>query len=408
MKRLLLLLVPALIYGQNLKSLIEYAKKNNDLVISRSLNQKSHAKDVDSKKSAYLPVIDIGGYYESSNGKTFRQPGDIYSGYAKVSFDIYDGGRKSSLLKKSKSEFRASKHDTNEMKRSLSLEISKDFYAIKSLKASLVAKEDAGKSLQEQLIRIKKYYEARLATTDDVDRLQAAYDTNIYDLEALKFQILTKHKSLELKVGMRIENLEESAFKEIVQKDIKYSDEIISLKAKEKALMSSARSIESAYYPDIKIQDKYSLYGYGRTDVLHPEGLKNQNQIILSANIRLFDFWTLKEAKQAVVINSQALGSEVMYKIKEQKIENELALSRIATSKIKIKSAKSALVAARSAYETINEKYSAGIVDYVIYLDALTSKTSANALYETSLNELEVAYAMYYYYSGKNLEEFIK
>jgi len=408
MKRLILLILPALIYAQNLKSLIEYAKKNNDLLISSSLNQKSHAKDVDSKKSAYLPVIDAGGYYESSNSKTLRQAGDIYSGYAKVSFDIYDGGRRSSLLEQSKNEYRASKYDTKEMKRALSLEISKDFYAIKSLKASLLAKEDAGKSLQEQLTRIKKYYEARLATIDDVDRLQAAYDTNIYDLEALKLQILSKHKSLELKVGMKIDTLQESAFKEIIKKEIKYSDEIISLMAKEKALLSGAESIDSAYYPQIKIEDRYSLYGYGRTDALHPEGLKNQNQILLSANLRVFDFATLKNAKQSVVINAQALSSEVRYKIKEQKMEHELALSRVDTSKIKIKSAESALRAAKSAYETINKKYSAGVVDYVIYLNALTAKTDADALYKRSLNELEVAYAMYYYYSGKNLEEFIK
>ncbi|WP_321778704.1 hypothetical protein [Sulfurimonas sp.] len=57
---------------------------------------------------------------------------------------------------------------------------------------------------------------------------------------------------------------------------------------------------------------------------------------------------------------------------------------------------------------TISKKYDAGIVDNVVYLDALSSQTTAKALYETSLNDLEVAFATYYYYAGKNIEEFIR
>ena len=85
-----------------------------------------------------------------------------------------------------------------------------------------------------------------------------------------------------------------------------------------------------------------------------------------------------------------------------------LAIFTIKTSNIKIISAKSALISATSAFKTISKKYDAGIVDNVVYLDALSSKTSAKALYETSLNDLEIAYASYYYYAGKNIEEFLK
>src|SRR3990167_6524466 len=408
MKKLIFLVIPAFIYAQNLKSLIEYAQLNNEIVVSSSLNQEAQSKNVDSKKSAYLPVIDVGAYYQRLDDRTPIMAGDVYSGYAKIGFDIYDGGRKSSLLEQAKNEYKSSKYDTDEMKKSLALEITEDFYTVKSLDASLRAKEDASKSLKEQLSRIKKYFEARLATKDDVDRLQSAYDTNIYEIKSLEPQKLTTLKSLELKVGKKIDTLDDSSFKEIMQEDLQPSDAINSLISKESALMSSAESIDSAYYPQIKLEDSYNLYGYGRSDAMHPEGLDNQNKILLSANIRLFDFGTLKEAKQAMIISAKALNSQVLYKTKEQKMHHEVALARLDTSKIKIQSAKSALIASESAFETIEKKYNAGIVDYVIYLDALTSKTRADALYETSLNELEIAYAMYYYYSGKNLAEYIK
>ena len=408
MRRLLFLLAPALLLSEDLKSLLEFAKQNNDLLVSSKFTQDAKAKDVDSKKSAYFPTIDIGGFYQSLDEKTPMLAGDMSSGFAKVSLDIYDGGKRSSLLDQATSEYKASEYDTNEMKRALNLDITQNFYALQSLNASLVAKEDAGKSLDEQLSRIKKYLEAKLATKDDVDRLQAAFDTNVYEIESLKLQILSNLKLLELKVGKKIANLDNSSFKEVLQNEMLQSDAISSLMAKERAILSSADSISSIYYPQIKIEDSYNVYGYNRMDLAHPEGVENQNKVLLSANMRIFDYGSMSDAKQSVMLSAKALNAQMVFKTKEQKMQYELALSRIQTSKMKIKSAESALISAKSAYTTINEKYKAGIVDYVIYLNALTSQTTAQAMYETSLCELESAYASYYYYSGKNLEEFIK
>ena len=408
MRRLLFLLAPALLLSEDLKSLLEFAKQNNDLLVSSKFTQDAKAKDVDSKKSAYFPTIDIGGYYQSLDEKTPMLAGDMSSGFAKVGLDIYDGGKKSSLLDQAKSEHKASEFDTNEIKRTLSLDITQNFYALQSLNASLVAKEDAGKSLDEQLSRIKKYFEAKLATKDDVDRLQAAYDTNVYEIESLKLQILSNLKLLELKVGKKIAVLDNSSFKEVMQSEMAQSDAISSLMAKESAVISSAESIASVYYPQIKIEDSYNVYGYNRTDAAHPVGVENQNKILLSANMRIFDYGAMSDAKQSVMLSAKALNAQMVFKTKEQKMQYELASSRIDTSKMKIKSAQSALTSAKSAYTTINEKYKAGVVDYVVYLNALTAQTSAHGMYETSLCELESAYASYYYYSGKNLEEFIK
>ena len=178
MKKYLFLVLPFVVNAQDLRTLIDLAYTNNNLVKSSTLSVESKQKNIDSKKGAYYPTIDIGGYYQSLKEKSPFQAGDVYSGYAKAGLDIYDGGKKSAQLDQAKSEYEASTHDTNELKKSLSLQIVQDFYSIMSLKASLNAKEDAGKSLQEQLNRVQQFYKAGLATTDDVDRLQAAYDTN--------------------------------------------------------------------------------------------------------------------------------------------------------------------------------------------------------------------------------------
>ena len=408
MYKLIFLIIPIFIYAEDLRTLIDFSKQNNNLIQSTKLLEASKSKNLDSKKSSYFPTIDVGAYYQSLNDKTPNMSGDVYSGYAKVGFDIYDGGRKSALVESAKSEYKASSFDTNDMTKSMVLSIVQDFFTIKSLESTLKAKEDSNKLLKEQLSRVEKFYTARLATKDDVDRLQSAYDTNMYEIESLKFQSLSHKKKLELKVGQQIITLDDSNFKEYIKDEFELLDSVKSLAANQEAISSSAEAIDSIYYPQLRLEDTYSVYGYNRVDAYHPEGLDNQNKLMLSLNMRLFDYSSAKESKAVLSLNSQALKEQVKYKTKEQQIEYELSISRIDTTKSKIQSASSALASARSAFETIEKKYKAGISDYIVYLDALSNKTNATALYESSLNELEVAYATYYFYSGKNLEEYIK
>lgn len=408
MIRLLFLMVPVLIYADSLKSLLDYATKNSDLVVSKTLSQKAKASEVESSQSAYYPTIDVGAFYQSVEERTPMEAGDVYSGFAKVSFDIYDGGKKSAQLSQRKNEYKASNFDSESIKKSLSLQIVQDFFNIKSLKASLASREEARRSLLQQLTRMKRFYAAKISTSDDVDRLQAAYDTNIYEMESIKFQIISDKKSLELKVGKSIETLDDSKFKEFTKQTKELIDSVKSLMALKDALVDGAISVESVYYPQLKIEDTFSVYDYGRSDASHFESVDSQNKLLLSLNMRIFDKGTVAKSKQAILINSQALSTQVAYSKKEQEMRYDLALSAIDTSNIKIKSAKSALIAATSAFKTISKKYDAGIVDNVVYLDALTSQTEAKAIYETSINDLQIAYAVYYYYAGKNIEEFLQ
>lgn len=408
MRFFLLFLLPALMFADSLKSILDSAHQNNNLVLSSKFSKEAKEREIASKKSDYFPTIDIGASYKNTSDVTPFQISDIYSGYGRVELDVYDGGVKSSQLERAKDEFRASSHDEAQMKKSLSLQIVQDFYTIKSLESSLRAKEDARKSLEEQLERIKQFYDAKLATQDDIDRLQASYDRNSYEVESLNFEMLSAKKSLELKVGKEIESFDESSFKESELSDFEENDDIKSLAFKERAIKNSAEALEGAYYPNVKLEDTYTVYGYDDIAPNHPAKIDRQNVLMLSMNMRIFDYGSTSESKQALILNSKALNEEIKYMSKEQKMRHGISVARVESSKLKIRSAKSSLTSASSAFETVNEKYNAGIVDYVIYLDALSAKTDASALYEKSLNDLEVAYAMFYYYGGKKLEDFIK
>jgi len=408
MMKFLFLIIPIFLYADSLKSILEFANQNNDLVISKELTQKAKAKEVESSENTFYPTIDIGAFYQTQNKKSLMVAGDIYSGFAKFSYDIYDGGKKSYQLLKTKDEYKANSFDTEATKKSLALEIVEDFFNIKSLKASLESRKDASNSLAEQLKRVKRFYKAKVRTKDNVDRLQSAYDTNIYEIQSLKFQLSSLISSLELKVGKTILTFNDSKFKEFSECSIELSDSVKSIMAKKDALLNGSKSIDSVYYPQIKVEDSFSLYGYDRVDTLHLKGVDKQNKLMLVVNMRLFDMGSVEKSRESMVINSQALSSQVAYKTKAQKFEYDLALLRIKTNEIKIKSAFSALVSASSAFETISKKYDARIVDNVVYLDALSSLTMAKSLYEKSLNDLQIAYAKYYFHAGKNIEEFLQ
>ena len=410
MKRFAILLVPALLFSEDLKSLLVYAKENNNLLRASKISVHSKEKELQSAKSNYYPTLDAGLFYQREDDPKEFYPGTIYGATAKVNFDIYDGGKKSYTEKQKKSELSAANFSHKDDTKSMLLTITKNFFNLRSLYASLAARQEASIAVKAQLQRMQQFYAANLATSDDVDRLQSAYERNIYAIESLKFQILSLKKSLELEVGKDITQPQNSHFKKLSIQTSEKLDSIEALTYNKQALKNLSRTIESYYYPNINIQDSFSLFEYQDKPYYngHPVPLLDkQNKITANLTLRLFDFGKLREQKEAVKLKADALNEQIIYKTKEQKMQLELAQKRIETAQLNIKSSKSALKAATSALKTITQKYQAGIVDNVTYLDALSSKTEAKALYEKSLNDLEIAYAIYYYYNAKNLEEYL-
>ncbi|MDX1809827.1 MAG: TolC family protein [Sulfurospirillaceae bacterium] len=408
MKRLLILAIPALIYADSLKSLLDYAVSNNNIVLSKNLTQQSKMKDVESSMSAKYPSIDVGGYYQNLNARSANTPGDIYSGYAKVSVDLYDGGYKNSMIEQKKALFESSKYDTASYKKSLQLSIVQDFYNIKNVKANIEALDEMQNQLEAELSRVKKFYEVGSATKDDIDKLQAAYSNNVYQIDEAKYQLLSLKKLLSLKIGKKVETIDDSKILEPVGIKQELSDDANVLKQNAKALAYYANSFASSYRPKIALSDTLSVYGYGRDDMSHPKGLDNQNKLMLTFDIKLYDDGLASKQKQSVMIQKMALEKQIDQQVKAQDINVELALSKIKTAKAQIRSAKSSLISAKSAYETVAKKYEVGSIDNVAYLDALTVKTNAKAQYETALNKLQIDYASYYYYANKNIQEYIK
>ncbi len=407
-KKLLVLTIPAFIYAQGLGSLIESAMDNNHIVKAKLITEKSKIEDIKSAKSGYYPTLDVGGAYQRADKRTMSQPGDIYNGYAKIGIDLYDGSRRSNLIKQNEALLESSKYDTLAYQKSLEMIIVEDFYNIKSIEASLIALKEKKTQLQAELKRVNKFYEVGSATKDDVDKLQAAYSNNIYQIDATKYQILSLKKLFTLKTGVKVSKFDDSFIQEPINLEKEIKDSINLLKENAKSLSYAQGRLNSAYLPQVRLEDTYSLYRYGRDDATHPEGLDNQNKIMLSLNMRLFDNGVVSKQKNSLKLQKMALQKQIEQEELSQEINVELAVSKIYTVKEQIHSAKSSLTSATSAYKTIAKKYEVGNVDNVAYLDALSVKTNAKAQYEAARNNLQIAYAAYYYHANKNIREFIK
>lgn len=408
--KVLFIVTPLLLQAESLKSLLKYAQKNNDFILSKDLTKEAKKSELQSVKDDYYPTVDIGGYYQRFDKANPILPGSTYSVYAKVGFDIYKGGASKHQIEQKQNELYASGYDYSATRKNITLEIVQEFYAIQTKKARLEALKEALKSLDAELQRIKSFFLVKLATSDEVDRLQATFDKNSYLIESLKFQILSSKRALELKVGKKIDSLSVSKFMktEIIADDV--LDGIKALRANKNSLKSASNIVNSYYSPQIRIEDTYNFYGYQdipRLAGFSIEQVYNQNKIMLTLNMRVFDFGAISEKKEALTLQAASLEKQINYKTKEQSMQAELAKERIISANLSIKSSQSALKASTTALRSITKKYKNALVDYVRFLDALSAHAEAKAIHEQALNDLEFAYALYYYYHAKKLEEFL-
>jgi outer membrane protein TolC len=410
MKKLALIcIVPAFIYAHTLQELLDGALSNNEIVSSKKLLQEAGQKQLEASQNSYFPTVDVGSSYQSLNQKSPNAPGDVYNGFVKIGLDIYDGGYKSSDIAKNKALLEASKFETSAYEKSLQLEIVQDFYNIKNTQSTIKALEEKSLQLEAELERIKKFYEVGSATKDEIDKLQAAFSNNIYTIETSKYQLETLKQALSIKIAGEIQTLEDATITPpVTTATEEVSDEIKALMANVDSYEHMASSIESSYNPKFRLENTYNVYDYDRTDATHPEGLDNQNKFLLTFSMRLYDNAVVKNQKEATLLQKRALQKQVEQSKKLQNTNIKLSLMKIQTAKSQIISAKESLESANSAYETILEKYKVGAVDNVAYLDALSTKTDAKSQYEKAQNDLQVAYATYYYYTNQNIKEYIQ
>jgi len=409
---LLLFLLPLFAYSgtYSLKSLIQYANKNNKNIYAKELQSKSKLKEIDAQKSAFWPTLDVGGSYGRTSPNSLVSPGKTTTGYVSIGMDIYDGGRKEALQRAKEYEYEASLFERKAFEKSVTLDIVNRFYTVKKYQANLHALREKSKDLKAQIKRMKKFEDAGLAMHDEVDKLQAVFDDNEYSIESIKLAIVTGLDNISLQSGKSVNKLKKSYIKEPRHVTFEPFESIKIVDANVRALQENAKAIDAGYKPQLRVENTYSRSKYSDTvdsgfgDILQD----HQNQLQFSVNMRLFDNGKMKKEQEALQYQKLSLQSENEQMAREQKMNFKLAKKQMKTIRTQLKSAKSGLRAATSSYRTIMKQYEEGLVDHVTYLDSLSDRVAAVSRVKEAGYDYEITKSIYYYYAGKDPKEFIK
>jgi len=408
MKKITLLLILSLnLNAQSLKSLLNSASSNNELLKRDNLKELSAKKGIEAINRGYFPTVDIGAMAQNQNPKMLMRPGTTYVAFVKLNYVVYDGGAKNHIKRQKSYELSSIKDANNQFKQSLYLQIVQDYYNISSLNSLIKSLQFKKKSIASQYKKIKAFKDAEIVGDVELYQLQSALEMVKYNLNSLNLQKQTLLSNLTLKVGKKITKLNPSHF---VKRGVALTPDYLvkSLRAKVASIKESAKVIKSENAPKINLSLEHYKYSYDRTDRAHPEGLPSQTNLTLSAKMRIFDGGANTQKAEATKLMAVSLAHEANYRLKEQKNNFKLSKLRIKNIRLQIKSAKSSLKAAQKNYDSILKKHNAGIIDNSEYLSALSNLAEAKANYKKALNDLEIAYALYYFSAGRDITNYIR
>jgi outer membrane protein TolC len=408
MKKLsLLTLVPLYLFSGDLGELVDNSL-NNQLVKASKYNVEASENLLQSTKSAYLPKLSIGGNYSNTNKETASTPNSSTTAYATLSYVVYDGGKRGSSIDSLESNIKSSKESLNALKNNISLEVVTYYFNYQSLLAKKEATLKEIETLNAQQKRLQQFLEAGTTTSDEVDKIISRVESANVSLHQIELELQTLLHNLEYITANKVTIDSGSTIANIDNLKVELRSDLKVLKNNIDSSLHNARASKSGNYPTITLNNTYTNYNLDYDNSAYDSNLKNQNIFRVNFSWNIFDFNSVSKTYESNYKQYEGLKSQYEYEKNKANIDLKLASKSYDISKLKIKSAKAALRAANSTYETIEAKYNNGLVDNVQYLEALSEKYSAQSALKSAQYDIEIAKAKIIYYSGKNIWEYIK
>ena len=398
----------------SLKQIIDSTLVNNQNIQAQDYEVKSAKENYKSAKNIFHPTLNIGAnHLRLDKDMRQNQIGSTTTGYVKLGLNIYDGGKSIATKNQKNYQYQSAQFNNITTKKQTILQTITLYFNTKTVTDNIKVYKEKAIALKAEYQRMQEKYDIKMATKDEVLKLQAEYDSNSVIIEELKYQQMELLQNLNLMSGVGIGELEKSLLANYNlpnTDDISYqnSPNIKALELSIKAQNESTKSISSLYKPTLKIEDSLNFYKYDDyNNKLLTDLPDTQNQLMINLNFNLFDTSSSKQV-EASKYAKLSLENRLQYLKSQEKMKFELSKRKLQTQKSKIKSLKSAVKMGESVYEIVKLKYQNGIVDNITYLDALSKKVYNLALYRQALNDYEIAKANYYFASGVEYEEVLK
>lgn len=409
MKKLIIILfLPLFSFALSLTTVLGKVE-NNDLIQSKQAQKEAQEMQLEMINSSYMPKIEASGMYRylSDEDQGFFDP--MYSMSVTASYVVFDGFRHSDLAKAQNHRINAASVMLDYEKESLSLQATRLFFNIRTQRAVIKVSEQKIKQLKNESERLQKLYDARIVQEDLLESVKAALAMSQYELELHKQNHTKMLYAMRTLTGLDLDKAEAVGFKEPQTVKETTTKAIQAQELEVLALESQADAETSSYLPQVVLQDTLTNTTYYESSFSSSFSIPETiNKIEVVAQMTLLDFSAKSESKQKMLLQKKAMQAELSYQKKALVNEQKLSFIGLLTGKEKMRSALLNLTASQKSYEFREKSFKANLIDSTQYLDALTKYTQAQALYEQSKNDYEIAKALYYFNHDITLKEQIK
>lgn len=408
-----------------LKELLNAAQNNYSLQ-AKMLEVQANKKNVFVAKASFLPRFDVDYSYQYNykalNGISMTPGVDIMSfgqhgnyqaqaANAKFSLDLFSGFSTLNLIKERQATHRSSIADAEYTKQQIYLQVIQQYYSFFNNLSQLLSLKRKYEEVLSDLKRVEKLYNAGLSTIDDLESLKSQAANSQYQIADMKLSVEENILMLKYLTNLEFDGLtREELLTPAIKTDIERQD-IVALKEQVKSL--SYQNKQYNYYPTITLSDTYTYQiqkpgyasGGGFYAIMFPT---HTNVISVTATLKIFDDIGLSLQKQYMKINQLAQEKQLAYKQSEKTKDEALYRKRLEVAQSQIQSAEASLKSAVISFENIHKKYTNQLVNFTDYLRALSTRYDAEATYNQSLNNYELQKANYIFYSGQQIQDYIK
>lgn len=400
--------MPLFLWSQNLEELVSLSIQNR-LVESSQNSLESIQKEYESVQSGYLPKLDVGANYSTTNKETASVADKSYTAYASLNYKLYDGGKKYDVYRSYESSIKSNQESHEALKNEIALDVTNYYFNYLTYIAAKEAKQKEIEQLQSQYKRLSNFLAVGSTTEDELEKIVSRVEIANVDLHEIELNIQTILHNLEYIVGEKV-NIEAGSFLKDVESltsdTLRY--DIKALEYDMQTLLSNAQSEKSGYLPTITLDNTYSYYDKQFNNPAWDSNFDEQNIFSVNLNWNIFSFGETYHKYQSKYKQYLSLKSKFEYEKNRANVDLQLALKGYNIAKLKLQSAQLSLKAANSTFEVVKSKYENGLVDNVAFLESLSEKSNAMSVVEKSKNDIEIKKAQIIFHSGKELIGYIE
>lgn len=383
--------------ASDLKQMLNSLKDSENIkALDLNLLAKNEAKDEVFLR--YLPSLDLNlNAFNTNKDRLLIEPKNNLSASFIINALLYDGKR-SANIKLADKNYQLQKIKTEKDKNEVAFNLIKLYYTYLTLEKNIEYQEKNIDYLNAELNRLNSLKNAGLKSFDEL----AIFTANVSLKKAQVLEYQTKKdevlRMIHLLTNSTLIPSVDSKI-QLLQDTNNSFDVAISDIQSELALLNKELK-KANFYPSIYLQDnltfansKYDYSTFSPYDSIAKAKIKEKtakNTILLGVKFNLFSFFADKKALESAKVQSLAAKLKNNFDKKQNKTNIENIKAQINTSKALIDANLERVKASELAFESIRQKYEAGLVSYVEYLNALELNEAANAALTLSENDLEI------------------